>query len=201
MDTPHDDRRLFEDCLNDGSVAQVTAFETLWRYLYRIAYSMLHTRADGEALAADCAQLALVKIHRNLSQCRTPEAFRGWSAQILRRVVIDELRRPEIARRAELNENVGGPAQSDDMLGSIDADDLRTLLLTVIQRGPLSERSQRVVLGRYFDEQPDEALAQAESQLSGQIVLPSHIQVTRAKNLAKLRADSQLIERLRGFLG
>lgn len=179
----------------------MTAFETLWRYLYRIAYSMLHTRADGEALAADCAQLALVKIHRNINQCRSPEAFRSWSAQILRRIVIDELRRPDIARRAELVEDVGSSAQTDAMHASIDAADLRTLLLSAIRNGPLSERSQRVVLGRYFDEQPDEALAQIESQLSNQTVLPSHIQVTRAKNLSKLRADDRFIERLRDFLG
>ena len=36
--------------------------------------------------------------------------------------------------------------------------------------------------------------------LAGQPVLPSHIQVTRAKNLAKLRSDAALLERLRELL-
>jgi hypothetical protein len=57
-----------------------------------------------------------------------------------------------------------------------------------------------VVVGRYFDEQPDEALARTESDLAGQTVLPSHIQVTRAKNLAKLRGDTALLEQLRELL-
>jgi RNA polymerase sigma factor (sigma-70 family) len=195
-----DSQALFAACADEGSDAQIDAFESLWGDLYRIAYAMLHDRPGGDALAADCAQAALIKVHRNLAQCRNPAAFREWAAQVVRRVVIDELRRPEHARRAPLpddDDHSPALAAPPAVPGS---EDLRTLLLAAIEHGPLSERSRRVVLGRYFGEQPDEALAQVESGLAGQEVLPSHIQVTRAKNLSKLRGDTALLARLRELL-
>jgi RNA polymerase sigma factor (sigma-70 family) len=196
MTTRYDSQTLYHACADDGSDAQIDAYEALWVDLYRIALPMLRDRPGGDALAADCAQAALIKVHRNLAQCRAPAAFREWAAQVVRRVVLDELRRPEHARRA--------PLPDDDDHGAVVAPvplapgaDLRTTLLDAIAHAPLSDRSRRVVLGRFFQEQPDEALAQAESVLAAQPVLPSHIQVTRAKNLAKLRSDAALLERLR----
>jgi RNA polymerase sigma factor (sigma-70 family) len=191
---------LYDACASDGSDAQIDAFETLWTDLYRIAFIMLRDRPGSEALAADCAQAALIKIHRNLAQCRNPSAFREWAAQVVRRVVLDELRRPEHARRASLPDDDDHSAVLAAPPAPAPGADLRTTLLAAIESGPLSDRSRRVVLGRYFQEQPDEALARAESELSGLPVLPSHIQVTRAKNLAKLRGDAALLERLRELL-
>jgi RNA polymerase sigma factor (sigma-70 family) len=200
MNASADSQSLYAACADDGSDAQIDAFEVLWGDLYRLAYAMLRDRPGGDALAADCAQAALIKVYRNLAQCRNPAAFREWAAQVLRRVVIDELRRPEHARRAALPENgdhssliAAPPIPPSDA-------DLRATLLSAIEGGPLSDRSRRVVLGRYFDEQPDEALARTESELAEQTVLPSHIQVTRAKNLSKLRGDTTLLERLRELL-
>ena len=69
------------------------------------------------------------------------------------------------------------------MLDNLTAVSLRQIL----QQSPMSERSQRVVIGRYLDELPDDQLAQTESKLTNSNVAPSHIQVTRAKNIAKLR--------------
>ncbi|HEY1013755.1 MAG TPA: sigma-70 family RNA polymerase sigma factor [Herpetosiphonaceae bacterium] len=200
MDDLTDQRQLYAACGRDGSPEQARAFELLWQQMYRIAYAMLRAAPDGDALAADCAQLALIKLHRNLGQCRQPEAVREWAGQIVRRTVLDELRRPAQRRRANLPDD-------DDHLPWLAApelletsDDLAALLREVVERGPLSARSRRVVAGRYFAEQPDEALARAESELAGQQVLPSHIQVTRAKNLAALRRDPALLERLRELL-
>lgn len=200
VETITDDQSLYHACQQTGSNAQTDAFEILWSHLYRIAFKMLHDRPGGDALAADCAQTALIKIHHNLSQCRNPMAFRSWAAQILRRVVIDELRRPEHRHRAPLPENdEHGPSTlNDDLLDT--SNDLRTMLLHAIEHGPLSDRSRRVIRGRYFEEQPDEALASAESQRVGQQVLPSHIQVTRAKNLASLRRETVLLQRLREMI-
>jgi RNA polymerase sigma factor (sigma-70 family) len=195
MHFSNDSQALYAACASDGSDAQIDAYESLWTDLYRIAFAMLRERPGGDALAADCAQAALIKIHRNLAQCRNPAAFREWAAQVARRVVLDELRRPEHARRA--------PLPGDDDHAAVQADgppadgDLRATLLAAIEHGPLSDRSRRVVLGRFFQEQHDEALAQAESAIAGQPVLPSHVQVTRAKNLAKLRGNAALVERLR----
>lgn len=201
MDASIDNEQLYAACRDDGSLVQVNAFEIVWAYLYRIAYGMLHQHADGDAFAADCAQIALIKIHRNLAQCREPKTFRSWAAQVVRRVVIDELRRPDQARRVGLENDEDAVPQTEDAHAGVETADLRALLLEAITTGPLSERSRRVVIGRYFAEQPDEALAQAERQYTDQAVLPSHIQVTRAKNLAKLRANVTLVEQLRAFVG
>lgn len=190
---------IFAACAAEGSPAQREAFTALWAQLYRIAYAMLHAYPDPEAIAADCTQIALIKVHRSLTQCESPERFRSWAAQILRRTVLDEIRRPALRRRAELPEDGIGLPTVD--APGLPEGDLRATLLAAISDGRLSERSQRVVIGRYFAEAADETLAQAESILAGQPVLPSHIQVTRAKNLAKLRADAELLETLRGLEG
>jgi len=193
------DQELYIACAAEGSEAQRAAFTTLWGELYRIAYAMLRAYPDPEALAADCTQIALIKVHRNLAQCEHPERFSSWAAQILRRTVLDEIRRPALRRRAELPDD--GAGLPNIAPPSVPEGDLRATLLAAIADGRLSERSQRVVIGRYFAEAADETLAQAESVHAGQPVLPSHIQVTRAKNLAKLRADAELMERLRGWAG
>jgi hypothetical protein len=85
------------------------------------------------------------------------------------------------------------PSAEATVLGEIGTAGLRRL----ISRAPISGRSRRAVLGRYLDDLPDELLAQAESELAGQAVLPSHVQVRRAKDLARLRVYAPLL----AFLG
>ncbi|HEX5690107.1 MAG TPA: sigma factor, partial [Roseiflexaceae bacterium] len=145
MTTRYDSQTLYQACAEDGSDAQIDAYEVLWADLYKIALRMLRDRLGGDALAADCAQAALIKVHRNRAQCRAPAAFREWAAQVVRRVVLDELRRPEHARRA--------PLPDDDDHPSVVAitplppgADLRSTLMEAIEHGPLSDRSRRVVL-------------------------------------------------------
>lgn len=195
-----DNAQLYAACRQDNSPEQAQAFNILWNYLYRITYTMVYNRVDPEALATECTQQALIKIHRNLEQCHSPEQFRSWAAQIARRTVIDELRKSMHTRRATLTEESATISQTEALPSPQETHDLHMLLRRAITEGPLSERSQRVVLGRYFNEQTDETLAQRETSQSGKTVLPSHIQVTRAKNLAKLRADTGLLERLRDFI-
>ncbi len=65
----------------------------------------------------------------------------------------------------------------------INLENLRSLL----EKAPISDRSRRVVIGRYLDDADDESLAQTESEIAQKDVLPSHIQVTRSKNITKLR--------------
>jgi RNA polymerase sigma factor (sigma-70 family) len=185
----NDNLSLYEAC----RAGRAEGYEALWPSLYRVAYAMLRALPDADEAAADCAQLALVKVHRTIESCRMPEAFHAWAMQILRRTVLDEFRRPERRHRAAMPEENHAalaitPPQSDDL-----ADVVQQMLAAA----PLSERSRRVVVGRYFAERNDEDLAAAEAVLTGEAVRPSHIQVTRAKNLAKLRADEELIARLR----
>lgn len=199
-DETWDNQTLYDACRQDGSDAQVTAYEMLWASLHATAYWMVRERPDAGAMASDCAQIALIKIHNNLDQCQEPAAFRQWATRIARRVVLDELRRPEHARRVALPEDEDRASWLASVPAAAEPVDLRGLLLAAIQHGPLSDRSRRVITGRFLDEVSDEDLARVETELAGQPVLPSHVQVTRAKNLASLRRDPAFLDRLRDLL-
>jgi hypothetical protein len=67
----------------------------------------------------------------------------------------------------------------------------------MLQQAPISDRSRRVVIGRYLDDLPDDQLAATESDLSATDVQPSNIQVTRSKNISKLRDFEPFIAFLR----
>jgi RNA polymerase sigma factor (sigma-70 family) len=197
MDQDNSSEGLYAACRQEGSDAQADAFRLLFGQLYRVAYGMLRARPDGEGLAADCAQAALIKVHRSLEQCREPATFQAWAAQIARRAVLDALRRPAQTRHVPLDEHEATLAAPPPE----PAADLRGLLLDAVRQGPLSERSRRVIVGRFFDERADEELAAEEARLAGEPLLPSHVQVTRAKNIAKLRRDDELLGRLREAVG
>lgn len=185
---------LFTACSSDNTSTQAAAYEVLWAYLFRVACQMVYDQPEAEALAQDCAQLALVRIHQRLDECREPVSFRAWARRIVSHLVIDELRRRK--RLVRLDEAETGdegtpilktleppPALEEATLEAVDQLELGEL----IRRAPISDRSRRVVAGRYLDGLPDEHLAQLETQLAEQPILPSHIQVTRSKNLVKLR--------------
>ncbi|MCL4862765.1 MAG: RNA polymerase sigma factor [Caldilineaceae bacterium] len=188
---PLSSSELYDACRSAELTVQSTGYQALWRYLYPFVFHMVRQQPDADDLAQDCAQQALVRIHQRLLECYEPNAFRGWARRIAGNLTIDELRRRR--RLVPLpDEEEGGqaapasapyPMPDATALANLADEEIRALLT----QAPLSERSQRAILGRYFDDIPDEALAQVESDLAGAPVLPSHIQVTRAKNLAKLR--------------
>jgi len=176
---------LHTACGSPDTAVQTAAYHALWHYLYRVAAAMTRSQPDGEALAQDCAQRALLRVHQQYDRCDEPKAFRVWTRRIVCNLVIDELRRRK--RLQPLPEPGPDLAQPDHVesavLGEITAVSLRQLLA----QAPISDRSRRVVIGRYLDNNDDETLALTESELANSEVLPSHIQVTRAKNIAKLR--------------
>jgi RNA polymerase sigma factor (sigma-70 family) len=185
---------LFAACGSDDPLIQAAAYEILWAYLYQVAWQMVYDQSEAEAMAQDCAQLALVRIHQRLNECREAATFRAWARRIVSHLVIDELRRRK--RLAWLGEAETGdeaiatlkPAEPPPGLEETVLEATGQLeLAELIRRAPMSERSRRVVAGRYLDGLPDEQLAQVETDLAGQPILPSHIQVTRSKNLVKLR--------------
>jgi RNA polymerase sigma factor (sigma-70 family) len=184
---------LYAACRSADPRRQAAAYQRLWRYLYPIAAYMVRDQPDAEALALDCAQRALIRVHTSIQECREPAAFGAWARRIVRNLVIDELRRQKRLMPLENDDNA--PAATTQLQTEAIAPQDENLE-RLIQRAPISDRSRRVVNGRYLDDVPDEILAQVESQLAGQSVAPSHIQVTRAKNIAKLRAWPPLLTAL-----
>lgn len=193
---------LYAACRSADRQQQTAGYEALWPHVLRAAYFVVRDQADAEALAQDCAQRALVRVHTHLPDCREPAAFRVWAQRIATRLALDELRQRKRLLPLGDDEADEAPGLSladpqtpleTEAVSHLDTHDLQQL----IERAPISERSRRVVVGRYFADAPDEVLAHTESNLSGQTVLPSHVQVTRTKDIARLRAWQPLLDWLK----
>lgn len=177
---------LYEACRR----ADPAGYEQLWPYLYRVALQLTH----DPALAQDCAQMALIRIYEQIADCREPAAFYVWSRRIVSHLTIDQLRRDK--RLVPLDEAEMTPAPFGTEAAALN-ELTQASLRQLLDQAPISDRSRRVVVGRFLEDLPDEPLADRESLLAQQPILPSHIQVTRAKNIAKLRDYAPL----RRFLG
>ncbi|MBE7531513.1 MAG: sigma-70 family RNA polymerase sigma factor [Ardenticatenaceae bacterium] len=177
--------------------ADPDAYSALFVYLSRVALQVVYDQPEAESLAQDCAQTALIRIHHRLDECREPAAFRTWARQIASHIAIDALRRRArltFAAEDELDVALSGAALAQPLLEKQTAAAAHLQdLYAALQNAPISDRSRRVVVGRYLQELPDDVLATLESKLTGTAVLPSHIQVTRAKNIAKLRQWPPLV--------
>ena len=190
-----DSAELFQACGSENSAEQARAYRALWDYLYRVAYGIAYHQPDADALAQDAAQLALLKVHEERENCREPRAFRAWSRRIVSNITIDELRRRK--RLRPLNEPGEHQTTNIAAVSAVVSDEAPARLTTAALRrlfdaAPISDRSRRLVIGRFLDDLPDELLAQRERELVGGEIRPSHVQVTRAKNIAKLRHWEQL---------
>lgn len=188
---------LYQNCRSTEPEVQSAAYRTLWRMLYQSTWQLVYDQVDATELAEDCAQQALVRIHQRLHECNQPAAFFSWSQRIVTNLTIDELRRRKRfsgsnRSQDEQQSQLENVPVAPTMLAQLEISELRSLL----QQAPISERSRRVVVGRFFDQNEDDQLAQVERELSGEAVLSSHVQVTRAKNLAKLRNWQPLREYL-----
>jgi RNA polymerase sigma-70 factor (ECF subfamily) len=187
---------LYAHCNSDNVALQAEAYQTVWAYLYRVALHLVRDQLDAEALAQDCAQDALIRIHARLAECREPKAFRSWARRIVTNLCIDELRKRNRRHLAQeepdelhCEDRVESPMSPEAMV--IDWESSNSIRQG-LRRAPISERSYRTMVARYLEDMPDEELAKRESERTGQTLLPSHLQVTRSKNLSKLRAWDQL---------
>lgn len=191
--TSFDSVELHASCHSQNSDIQTAAYKTLWAYLYSVALQIVYDQPEAGAMAQDCAQIAMVRIHQHLAECREPAAFRTWARRIVSHIAIDELRRRKrlLPALASESDTLAIDTPLGDFQSSPDAVVMKNMRLrelrSLIAQAPISDRSRRVALGRYLDDTPDETLAQVESELSGRPVRPSHIQVTRSKNMVKLR--------------
>ena len=145
---------LYVACNSLDPAAQANGYETLWRHLYRAALQVARDQADSEAVAQDGAQIALTRIHQRRAQCRTPEAFLPWARRIVVNAVVDELRRRQRQVRLDDPEDEGelaGAANRPRSPDNLEAADL----LSLLNHAPISARSRRVVVGRYWDGSDD----------------------------------------------
>ncbi len=200
--TPTESAALYRGCASLEPETQTAASTALWDYLYRVARQITYDQPGADALAQDCAQTALVRIHARLNECREPAAFRVWAKRIVSRLAIDELRRRKRLLPLE-KDGILQPVQpSSDETRPPEQITTETISLrelhTLLSHAPISPRSRRVVIGRYLEDKTDEALSQIESEIAGREIRPSHIQVTRSKNMTKLRGWEPLLTYLRG---
>jgi RNA polymerase sigma factor (sigma-70 family) len=194
-----DSETLYSACRSDDPARQSAAYEALWRYLYRVALQVVGKQPDAGALAEDCAQKALLRVHTRIAECREPAAFRAWARRIAGNLAIDELRRRKQLYFSLDDEQLPDPTPSTPhpnrpleqlVLHQLDLQDIQSLLALA----PISHRSRRVIAGRYLEGQPDNVVAQQETMLAGRELRPSHIQVTRTKNMNVLRNWAMLQE-------
>ena len=187
-----DSSDLYAACARTDPVLRESAYKKLWEYLFRVVLNYVFDQPDAEAVAQDCAQEALIRIHDHFQECHSPDSFLAWARKIASHLAIDELRRNRrlisFEDMQEGSEEAGHLSREEATPAEISEANIQfSNLRTLLEHAPMSDRSRRVVIGRYLDELPDERLAQIESRLAEQTVLPSHIQVTRTKDIARLR--------------
>lgn len=184
-----DSVELYQACASSDPHTQEMAYQQLWPYLHQIAWHVLHRQPDAADLAQDCAQRALIRIHNKLTDCKEPAAFRTWSRRIVSHLAIDELRRRKrlVQWEDEKVEKVSYDSAENNLENLVLDEITLTDVQNLISNAPISQRSRRVIIGRYVDGLPDEEIAQSETDIAEQEVLPSHVQVTRSKNVSKLR--------------
>lgn len=179
---------LYAACCSDDATQQADGYQALWNYLYRVTYQVVRDQPSADALAQESAQKAVVKIHQQIETCRSPNAFKSWSRTIASRLAIDELRaRKRVVFNLDEIAEFGAADSSAAPEKVVSDQSLSQDVSELLKHAPISERSYRVIKGRYLDEVSDEEIASAESALVQREVLPYHVQVTRSKNISKLR--------------
>lgn len=198
-------RLLFEQCGEDGTSQQQTAFRELRKNLFPRAMFWLHDRIQAD----DAAQKALTKIYRKRLTCREPGNFIKWCHRVLFRLILDEYRERYIECLTErgveyaarevgfydpgdtVNEEsnpednaVADPQQ--DTLHAAMTQPMRAALIAALQ-DCLGDDRQAEVIGQLFIN--DKTFAQVAEQLH---TTPVNVQVIRHRALKKLRDCAEM---------
>lgn len=111
----HEIARPFEGLLSEtpdlGAQFEASLPE-LGSLAFRVAYSVLRSRADAE----DVAQEALVRAFRGLRSLREPRALRGWLVRTSFRLALDERRRQQRRQQREAGVGQAVPQTPEDEL-------------------------------------------------------------------------------------
>ncbi|MEZ4511823.1 MAG: sigma-70 family RNA polymerase sigma factor [Chloroflexota bacterium] len=178
----YDSSELYAGCLSEETAVCDEAYRILWHILYRVAFGMMR---GNEMVAEGYAQKSIERVFHKIESCESPDRFVAWAQRLTRNLILDELRREK--RLVEWEDGYDPPEPNGSLeaqvLAAISVEEWRALL----RQAPLSDRSRRVVIGRFLDDEEDEQLSLVESSLSQTQVRPSNIQATRSKNLSKLK--------------
>jgi len=195
------DRELYTAFGQDGSEQQRQAFEILYQELYAISWFMLQTTpvTEPQALAQDCTQEALVKIWKHLATCEQPDSLRHWAKTIVRNQTLNEIARLKRKPQNSIEQVVDQPMIDESAIPSsaLDKQEKQLAILDLLTAAPISDRSRYVILAKYLLQMSDEEISQALSQREGETIKPSHVQVTRAKNIKKITQDAALRQKFR----
>lgn len=177
----YDSSELYARCLSDDPNVRNVAYHELWQILFKVAFAMVYDEMRAEGYA----QKGIERVFQKIDSCEEPARFVGWAKRLTQNLILDEWRREK--RLVEWEDDYDPPefggSLEEEVLMAISLEEWRVLL----HQAPLSDRSRRVVIGRFLDDAGDEMLSQVESVLSQSVVRPSHIQATRSKNLSKLK--------------
>lgn len=102
-------RELYETCRREGTPEQAAAFQTLGRYLYRVAWHLVSSRPALHDLPEEATQEALVTIWQNLSTLEDPDRFLPWASRVVVNKLYDALRRLGITTEEESPAASGQP--------------------------------------------------------------------------------------------
>ena len=199
------DQMLYDACHKTGSIEQAEAFDVLFNELYCITFYMVVTRSnypDPESLAKDCAQGAIIKILKSLDTCQKPDSFRAWAKKIARNHTLNELIKRDTLHEVSREDEDYEQLKADSPLPQeeIEQREWTVKLMYELAKAQWSQRSKQVVLGKFLEDKKDTTLAEELSQSEGEAIRPSHIQVTRTKDLNKLRENDGLSALLRDLL-
>lgn len=199
------DRELYTAFGQDGSEHQRQAFEILYQELYALSWFMLQTTSapEPQALAQDCTQEALVKIWKYLDTCEQPDSLRHWAKTIVRNQTLNEIARLKRKPQDSIDRVVDQPMLDESAIPStvFEQQEKQLAILDLLATAPISDRSRYVILAKYLLQISDEEISQALSQREGEPIKPSHVQVTRAKNIKKITQNAILRQKFRDLNG
>jgi RNA polymerase sigma-70 factor, ECF subfamily len=115
-------------------------FETLVRRHFRAAYAVALALTREPADADDVCQDAFVRAYERLADCREPEKFAAWLAQIVRNRARNRLAYFRIRRALPMASAEARPAGGASPHADAEREELRRALLSALGRLPPTQR-------------------------------------------------------------
>jgi len=172
---------IYDGCRSRKIKEQQRAYKELSYYLYRITSNYVMSKGCSLDLAEECAQQALMQIHKNIETVRKPGGFLAFTITTTNRICF---RMIEKARRyGECGEALPEPNEGHSLI----TPELLDCLLEAIAR--LSNKDMRMVLTlEYFANFKDREIALVVHTTT------NNIQQLRFRAKKVMRDDQELLE-------